>query len=235
VARIRKAYTWWYDHVHSLYYNLLMKWCFFPFGGEKRFREKMASGVALSPEERILDMCCGTGRATDALLRKAGPGSRIIGLDLSVGQLRVARRSPELGRVAFMKADASRTPFPDSVFDKVFVTHAIHEMPRRLRLEVLSEARRILRDSGRVVILELDRPGSFWLRLFYGFWFFYWLPFNFETPTRKDMLRHGVAEEAREAEFEQVRKETRFRGVFQVVEGVKHVARETAPLPDSRL
>ena len=47
----------------------------------------------------------------------------------------------------------------------------------------------------------------------------YWLPFNFETPTRKDMLRRGLAEEVREAGFEEVRKASFARGVFQVVRG----------------
>ena len=39
------------------------------------------------------------------------------------------------------------------------------------------------------------------MRLFVGLWFLYWLPLNFETPTRKDMFRHGLANEIEEAGF----------------------------------
>ncbi len=111
--------------------------------------------------------------------------------------------------------------FPDGAFDKVFVTHMIHEMPRATRLALLREARRLLRDGGELIVLELDNPESLLLRAFIWFWWFYWLPFNFETPTRKDMLRRGLAEEVREAGFEEMRKASFARGAFQVVRGRK--------------
>ena len=38
-------------------------------------------------------------------------------------------------------------------------------------LTVLAEARRILTDDGSIIILELDRPKSLWVRLFIGLWF----------------------------------------------------------------
>lgn len=217
----KKAYKWFYDHVQSNYYSLLMKWCFLPFGGERKCREEMLAPVEFSFRERILDMCCGTGGATYAISMKAGQGTQIVGLDLSTGQLRVAKKCSELSHVQFVEGDAARTPFPDTWFDKVFITHAIHEMPREIRLRVLAEGRRILKDDGRVIILELDDPRSLWIRLFIGLWFFYWLPFNFETPTRRDMLKHGVAEEVGETGFKNVTKESKYRGILQVVQGVK--------------
>ncbi len=217
----RKTYKWFYDHVFSRCYNAVIKWCFLPLGGEKTCREELLSPVEFSPDDQILDMCCGTGGATRAISEKAGRRSRIVGLDLSAGQLRVARKQPELSHVRFVEGDAARSPFQDAVFDKVFIAHAIHEMPRELRLTVLGEGRRILKDSGQVIILELDNPPSLWVRLLLGLWCFHWLPFNFETSTRKDMLRHGVVEEMRETGFTDVTKESKYGGVFQVVRGVK--------------
>lgn len=217
----KKTYKWFYDHVQSKYYSLLMKWCFLPFGGERKCREEMLSPVEFSNGDRILDMCCGTGGATYAISTKAGQGSQIFGLDLSAGQLRVAQKCPELNHVQFVEGDATQTPFPDSWFEKVFITHAIHEMPREIRLKVLFEGRRILKDGGKVIILELDDPKNLWIRFFIGLWFFYWLPFNFETPTRRDMLKHGVTKEVREAGFKNVTKESKFKGILQIVQGVK--------------
>ena len=50
---------------------------------------------------------------------------------------------------------------------------------------------------------------------------FYWLPFNPETPTRRDMLKHGLAEEVRMAGFTDVVRTTLFGGALQVVIGRK--------------
>ncbi len=217
----RKSYRWFYDNIHSRYYDLLMKYCFLPFGGETKCREELIAPIDFSPGERILDMCCGTGGATSAIARKAGETSEIIGMDLSSGQLRMAKRKRHLSKVRFLEGDVASIGLEDSLFDKVFITHALHEMPRETRLEVLTEAKRVLKENGRVIVLELDSPENIFLRLFVGLWFFYWLPLNFETPTRRDMLKHGLANEVREAGFKNVRKISKFRGVCQIVEGGK--------------
>jgi demethylmenaquinone methyltransferase/2-methoxy-6-polyprenyl-1,4-benzoquinol methylase len=217
----RESYKWFYDNVHSRYYDLLMKYCFLPFGGEIRCRDELVAPVEFSPGERILDMCCGTGGATFAIARRAGEGSEIIGMDLSAGQIRAAEKKHRLGNVSFIEGDAAGTGFQGEHFDKVFITHALHEMTRENRLQVLNEAKRVLKGRGKVIVLELNKPDSVFLRLFAGLWFFYWLPLNFETPTRRDMLKHGLANEVREAGFRKVRKTSTHRGVFQVVEGEK--------------
>jgi demethylmenaquinone methyltransferase/2-methoxy-6-polyprenyl-1,4-benzoquinol methylase len=215
----RKTYRWFYDHIHCRYYNLLTRWCFLPFGGEKKFREEMLTSIDFQSQDKILDMCCGTGNATFAIAKKAAKKAEIIGIDLSSGQINFARRKNY--NVYFMVMDAIRTGFKDCYFDKVFITHAIHEMSRKIRLDTLNEARRILKEKGRVIILELDNPKNLLIRLFIGFWFFYWLPFNFETPTRKDMLKQGLTNEVKEAGFRDIIKISKYKGVFQMVAGNK--------------
>jgi len=216
-----KTYQWFYDRIHSHYYDLLAKWCYLPFGGEGRCRAELIAQVDALPGEVVLDSCCGTGGATRAIVRKAASETRVVGMDLSSGQLRKARRRRELRAVPLVQGDAARTSFRDRSFDKVFIAHAVHEMSRRMRLTVLTETRRILKDDGTVIVVELDDPASPLIRLFIGLWFFYWLPFNFETPTRRDMLRHGLAREVREAGFRDVTKRSTHRGVFQTVQGRK--------------
>jgi demethylmenaquinone methyltransferase/2-methoxy-6-polyprenyl-1,4-benzoquinol methylase len=217
----RKSYKWFYDHIHSRYYDLLMKYCFLPFGGEAKCRKELTAPIDFSPGERILDMCCGTGGATFAIAGKAGVASEIVGMDLSFGQLRRARKKRRLSKVRFLEGDVVRTGLEDCYFDKVFITHALHEMQRENRFEVLAEAKRVLKDGGRVIVLDLDNPESVFVRLFAGLWLFYWLPFNVETSTRRNMLKHGLANEVREAGFRKVRKISKLHGVCQVVEGEK--------------
>jgi demethylmenaquinone methyltransferase/2-methoxy-6-polyprenyl-1,4-benzoquinol methylase len=217
----RKSYKWFYDNIWCHYYDLLMKYCFLPFGGERKCRDRVIAHVDFSPEEEILDMCCGTGGATFAIARRAGARSEITGMDLSSGQIRVAKKKNRFDNVRFIEGDVASTGLEDRHFDKVFIAHALHEMAREVRLKALVEAKRVLKERGGVVVVELDNPENIFLRLFAAFWFFYWLPFNFETSTRRDMLRHGLVNEVGEAGFKNVRKISKHRGVLQVVEGKK--------------
>ncbi len=223
----RKSYMWFYDNIHCHYYNILMKWCFLPFGGERRCRHVLIEPVTFGSADRILDMCCGTGGATFAIAEKAGEEADTIGIDVSWGQLRIAQKSVDqlaarehrFNSVKFIEGDVTKAPFKNGYFDKVFITHALHEMEREQRLETLKEAKRMLRQKGKVITLEVNDPKNPLVRLFIGFWFFYWLPFNFETPTRRDMLKHGLESEIKEAGFRNVRKISSHQGVLQLVEG----------------
>lgn len=220
MAWSRKHYKWFYDRIHSRYYALLIKWCFLPFGGENRVRKELIAHIDFSPKEKILDMCCGIGGVTFVISGKAGQDSDVVGMDLSPGQIEIARKNNHLSNARFIEGDVTSTGFKDGYFDKVFITHALHEMPREIRLKVLSEAKRILKENGKVIILDLDNPENMFIRLFIGFWFFYWLPFNFETPTRRDMLKRRLTTEVAEIGFNSVEKQSKFHGVFQVVQGI---------------
>jgi len=125
------------------------------------------------------------------------------------------------GSTTIVEAHAARTGFREGTFDRVVIAHALHEMARDARADVLGEARRVLRPGGRLAVLELDDPETAWVRVLVGAWFFYWLPFNFETPTRRDMFRNGLAREVAAAGFRDVTRVSTYRGVFQVVQGGK--------------
>jgi ubiquinone/menaquinone biosynthesis C-methylase UbiE len=221
MAWTRSSYKWFYDNIHSRYYELLVRWCFLPFGGERRLREELIRSIDFAPGEKILDLCCGTGGATIHFADKTGTGGEVTGMDLSSGQVAIARKRHRLGNVRFVEGDAARTGFPDGYFDKVFITHALHEMPGNIRRSVLAEAKRVLRENGRLTVLDLGEVEGFFRKLFIGFWFFYWLPFNFEVPTIRDMLEQGLAHEVRRAGIRDVRQESKYHGVFQTVTGVK--------------
>jgi demethylmenaquinone methyltransferase/2-methoxy-6-polyprenyl-1,4-benzoquinol methylase len=198
-----------------------MIYCLLPFGGEHNVRDELIAPIDFSSDEKILDMCCGTGGATFAIAGKVGPSCRIVGMDLSSGQLRIANKKNRFDNIEFCEGDAGKTDFDDGYFDKVFITHALHEMSRDKRLQVLREARRIVKKNGLMVVLEVDNPDSIIVRLLAGLWLFYWLPFNFETVTRRDMIKSGLANEVAKAGFENINKISKFRGVMQIVTGEK--------------
>jgi len=134
-----------------------------------------------------------------AVVRATAGDARISGLGLSASQIRRARKRKGCERVSFLVGDAASTSFTDARFDKVLITHALHDMSRSGRLAVMREVRRVLRTGGEIVVLELGQPTGLLLQAFTGLWFFHWPPFSFETRTRRDMLRRGVATELAES------------------------------------
>lgn len=221
MAPNRRLYRWLYDSIHCHYYDLLTKWCFLPLGGEDEVRRRLIDIIDLQEGDNILDMCCGTGNTAFIMARKVGEHARVKAIDLSAGQIRIAKKKNVLPNVEFMVMDASDTCFVEGCFDKVVIPYALHEMPRATRLEVLKEARRIIKDTGILAVLEMDTPPNLLWHLCVAFCWFYWLPFNPETPTRRDMLKHGVMEEVKEAGFRNVNRVSMYNGALQVVTGQK--------------
>jgi len=133
----------------------------------------------------ILDCGCGRGFYLK-MLRHLGT-ARLFGVDLELPYLRKARRNTaSLSSVLVGNASIYALPFPDETFDAVLLSFALHDMPRRVRGEVLREAARVARD--RLVILDYDVPRREpWRRLILkGLGLF-------ETPYLADFARQGGA------------------------------------------
>ncbi len=72
---------------------------------------------------RALDVGCGGGSESFALLRRLGGDARVLGVDISAPMLAVAeahRAEQGLDNVAFLQADASTHDFGDQTFDLLF-------------------------------------------------------------------------------------------------------------------
>jgi ubiquinone/menaquinone biosynthesis C-methylase UbiE len=97
--------------------------------------------------ERILDIGCGTGRLTAAIVAEA-TASEVIATDRSGAMLSEARRQfPDVAD--FVQADGLRLPFAPRTFDAVFSTATFHWIPDHSLL--FSEIHRVLKAAGRLV------------------------------------------------------------------------------------
>ncbi|TXS52293.1 methyltransferase domain-containing protein [Streptomyces sp. t39] len=106
----------------------------------------------------ILDLGCGTGASTLALLR-AAPRARITGVDASEGMLRRAlgKRWPE--HVDFRHLPAEElTPQTAGPFDAVFAAYLFRNLTEPDR--VLANVRALLRPGGRLAVHEYSLSGS---------------------------------------------------------------------------
>ncbi len=102
--------------------------------GYGRHLRMSASRLDLPPGARVLDLCCGTGASTEALVARY-PDATIVGLDASSEMLARARKKKRLGRVAFVQGDA-RDPAPAlraagmwPQFDAILMAYGIRNVP----------------------------------------------------------------------------------------------------------
>ena len=112
-----------------------------------------ASWLMLKGDERVLDVCCGTGKSTAACLKHITTGS-IIGVDNSEGMLKEANKkfASEIaaGKVNFELQDAMHLDFEAESFDAIFMAYGLRNMPDYEKsLEILYK---LLKPGGRLCI-----------------------------------------------------------------------------------
>ncbi len=125
------------------------------FGIDVRWRQRAVLALAPAPQERMLDLCCGTGDLGLALARR---GARVTGVDfslpmLALGLRKARRRSAPM---AWCGADALMLPFRASTFDAACVAFGVRNLADPLA--GLREMRRVLRPGGRLLVLEFSPP-----------------------------------------------------------------------------
>lgn len=98
--------------------------------GYTRHLRLSASRLDVPPTAEILDLCCGTGASTRAILHEH-PGASVMAVDASAGMLAEARRRLPAGRVQVLQGDAMN-PAASGVtgpFDAVLMAYGIRNMP----------------------------------------------------------------------------------------------------------
>ena len=114
---------------------------------------------ALAPNaHRVLDIGCGDGTLTFRLAQRS---DRVWGVDDSLLPLRLARGEFERrsGRPPLVtNADARRLPFSDDTFDCIVLADVIEHIDAPDG--VMSEAHRVLRPGGQIVVTTPRRQGS---------------------------------------------------------------------------
>ena len=117
--------------------------------------------VALGARGRMLDIGTGPGHVP-LLVCERIRDAQVVAVDLAETMLeraraKVAAASPEVrGRIELRRADAKALPFPAGSFDVVFSNTILHHIPEPI--DLLREARRVLRPGGCLLVRDLFRP-----------------------------------------------------------------------------
>ena len=134
--------------IPAIYDRFMVPLIFAPYADEVAFRAK-----SLMPGY-VLETAAGTGVVTEALHR-ALPDAEIIATDLNEPMIEQAARRVRSDKVSFEFADAQELRFADESFDLVVCQFGVMFFPDKVRGN--AEARRVLRDGGRYLLVIWDK------------------------------------------------------------------------------
>lgn len=129
--------------------------------GLHRVWKAYAVAVAnLREGDRVLDIAGGTGDLARAFARKVGAVGSVVHTDINEAMLKTGRdRLLDEGLVLPSAiCDAEALPFRDRSFDLVSVAFGLRNMTHKER--ALAEMARVLRDGGRLLVLEFSKVAA---------------------------------------------------------------------------
>lgn len=109
---------------------------------------------------KLLDLACGTGRFLTQIM-ETFPKLQASGLDLSPNYSKHARDLVKpWSQVEILEGQAEAIPLPDDSLDIVVCIYLFHELPPRVRPQVIAEIARVLKPSGVFVFADSAQFGD---------------------------------------------------------------------------
>jgi demethylmenaquinone methyltransferase/2-methoxy-6-polyprenyl-1,4-benzoquinol methylase len=127
-------------------------------GVHRLWKDAMMDWLAPRDGQRLLDVAGGTGDVAFRFLKRA-PGAEATVLDMTEAMLVAGRERAEATvfaeRLDWVVGDAMALPFASNSFDAYTISFGIRNVTRIA--DALSEAFRVLKPGGRLMVLEFSR------------------------------------------------------------------------------
>ncbi len=124
----------------------------------KAYRSLAIKKLSLQPGDCVIELGCGTGLNFPSLIEQIGPEGRLIGVDLTLGMLDIARVRVERSgwkNVELIQSDIAAYDFPEGV-NGVLATGLFGYIPEYDR--VIKAASQSIVPGGHIVILDGKQP-----------------------------------------------------------------------------
>ena len=136
----------------------------FSYGMDRRWKQTAVRHAALHEGAMVLDLACGTGDFSHQVLQWL-PAATVVAADITPRMLSIARKRCSCRAVC---ADAMALPFPDDLFDCIFIGYGLRNFPDLGA--AVQEIRRVTRPGGKLVSLDFFLPGHpLWRKLYLGY------------------------------------------------------------------
>jgi demethylmenaquinone methyltransferase/2-methoxy-6-polyprenyl-1,4-benzoquinol methylase len=125
------------------------------FGMDTWWRHEAIKTLGFPGKGLVLDACAGTMRLSRGILRR-WPRAQVVALDFSPVMLGKGVKKIQGAAITPLCGDAELLPFRGETFDRTIVGFGIRNLTDPQR--GIKELSRVLKEGGRVVILEFGRP-----------------------------------------------------------------------------
>lgn len=167
--------------VHGVFTNVASKYDVMndvmSVGIHRVWKDAMMDWLAPRDGQRLLDVAGGTGDISFRFLKRA-PGARATVLDMTESMLIEGQKRAEAESMAekldWIVGDAMALPFEDNVFDVYTISFGIRNVTRIP--DALSEAYRVLKPGGRLMVLEFSQLPNEGLQKLYDLYSFNVIP-----------------------------------------------------------
>ncbi len=142
-----------YQHIKR-FYSLIAKLYANFLKISKSFQREIKSALPYIKGKNVLEIGIGTGYLASIYTQKYTG----VGIDISTNMLKIAKQNIKSHTFFLIKANAEYLPFPNSLFDTVIATYVFSSIKNIEK--VLREIKRVLKNRGRVVIVDVCFPSD---------------------------------------------------------------------------
>ena len=150
--------------IHELFYNIIAQ--IYNAGISIYFNKKesnprnIVAKLVSESKGYLLEVCAGTCEHS-IKIAKLNSEINIIATDKSNKMLQVAKRTIKRNHILNIDVqamDATNLNFENEKFDIVVLSLALHELKETTQRKVLTEIYRVLKKSGKLIVVEWNRP-----------------------------------------------------------------------------
>lgn len=130
------------------------------FGNYRRLRQAVTTELDSAPLGKVLQVACTYGDLSPKLakLAVAQSGSLDVVDVLPIQLKNLKWKLPSRTPARLLRMDSTSLSLPDARYDWVLLFFLLHEQPEAERTKTLSEALRVLKPDGKLIIVDYSRP-----------------------------------------------------------------------------